>query len=1586
MALRYLQKGWKGFWTIILSLLLIVTVVVGGVFLLLQLDATKDIIAEKIENDFRKNYAGRLSIGELNGRLPFNAQLNNVALLSASGDSVQADTLVNIGQVNVGIDVWGLLQNKLTINAFSLTEPSVRLLADGSGSYTLSKALRKKQPQTTTDKVTSSWIKNVELVAPQVSVMDGSMFIDKFYAVSDNVRLPEPFVVDDINAQMFIELTGSERFVDIEQLSAHANGLQAGNVKISGQVYNDDQVLEFNAFHFTAGSSHLHLNGTIDGVDVYKGQLRDQLAEARYDIEVSSHRLKLNEFADFLAQVPDINEPLDFDLQTRGEINNLQLHTFSLGVGESYFSIKGQIDNLFKQDQLSYQFDIDTLAMRKQDAEIFLGTLNAQQYNALENLHLTGQARGSNDSLSVDVNGKSPLGSFALNGNGQLVAPYSYEGSLSGEGVDIGPLVGGGIDTTRLNFSANIRGRNTSLNAGVMRFVGSAKNSFINHIQIDSLRLTTSLNQGLMEAEYFYRNQQQTISGDGTANFNQDDPHITLNGNTRNVDLGALLAETRFDSTSLNTSYEVDMQGIESDRMQGMARFEVEKSVIGGDSVRAHQIEIQLDSPDLASRTLQINSSLFDLTVTGNLKPTNISNQVNYWSDYFEERIAQEIRLDSMRYVPQIDSSAVESLQFNGNMEAKDLTLLRQYWPEFPTITTNSTLNFKVSADARDLNFTTSIQSDTLTINDIQVKGAGSRLRGAFRHDQTLKEYSNLDFETNVVELNSNIFEMDSLGITLDYQQDSLRYTQQVGQFSDDASFNFEAHSALSDSNITVAIDEFFLGNSKYAWQNEGTPTFSYNRAKEIFFDSFRFQNQNELFALQGTLSPERTDSLQYIIRDVNLGRISDLVTTEIDFAGRLNGTLQTRSLTRTPSIQGDLTVNRLELQDRLVGDLSFSSRFNEKEDRFDTRLKVITDSTKYSDYVDANNDIGQNIVLDGYFIPSELQNEQDTTFYFDADFNEIDMWAVQLILTNIFTQLEGRASGTGTISGNLQDINFNADFQAENVYARPQFLNTNYYLDGHIGLNSEEGVIIDDVDVSDDRGGTGTLSGTVDLNDFKPITFLDLQLRLDDLRFLDNSYNPDVPFFGSLSGTGTVRLTGANTDMHLQSNGAITVSENSSLSIPLLEETELTTSNSFIQFVDSFENPEKRDINLSGDDIRNGNLDEEAVQQALDDLSFNERFNLDLQFNAPREIGVRLIFDPVTGEILRARGTGRLRITMGDGNVQMFGSYAVSGGSYQFVSGEIFARELDIRPGGSITWEGPPDNARLNINAVYHARPDISTLTGGGDGSSGSPSRAPIDLIVEISGTVSSVENDYYFELPSSFDLTSNSTIQYTLNQINRDEQQKLLQATSILLTGNFLPTGSTSATGGLGDNLSTRNTLVNPLLSNQVISPLLSNQINAILNSDVSRFDIDFNLNEYQENTYIDLGIALRLYNDKLILRREGYLTGGNAQGFNRIGDLNATYRINPNLSITAFHRQDQTLSSLAGPNQTNEFTPTVDGAGIEARVQFNTWQQLLHKVQNFFRRIVGKKEIDFEAKRNKTEREQKNQTQELTERNEE
>lgn len=1569
MFFRWLHKSWKYFWGIIFSLLLTILFVGGAVIGLLQLDVTQDYLTDRIERKVESTYKAELSVGDLDGFLPFQLTLHDVTL--ARSDSADTDTLLTLKQMNSKIDLWGLLQNQVTITGFSLDQPKLWVQLDEQGNIRFLER-QSRETENIRDPQEEPWLGSIEIIAPSVQIRDGNIFLQSATTRNQIGQLPPSFTLSDIQADLFVDWSEEQRYLDIESFSSRTENLKMGKIQLSGQLYSDKRFLEFNSFFLTLGNSEFVLNGEVDGVNLMQPDFTDQLLAAKYNLTINSEEFYLNDLSDLLGDMPKAESPLTMDFRTEGTTDSLWVDRALFGMEESVVNFNGLLKNLQQKETFGYEVRLDRINLQESALRQLFENLSEPQFQALQNLTATGKANGSLDSVDVDLTFSSPAGELAINGQSQLVKPFRYRGSMEGTNLDVSSLSESTIDTTSLNFSAQLDGAGIDFEEAVSNFEATFKDSRINYVNFESLRLFSSLDKGYWSQEYEYKNEDAAISGSGWIDFSREEPPISMQGNAQNIDLAKIFKGSGVSSSQLNFDYNLEMQGLNLNRIQGRANLDVKPSIIGKDSVRAHQLYMDLNSPDEATRSFRLTSSLFDMNLTGQIVPGDIADQAKFWSTYLRNRFKAEILMDTP-----VDSQATavtpptRNVVVDGTVKAKDLELIQKYLPEFPTIRTDSRINFNVNTDGTRLLVSAEMQADTLFYDQLNFNNSRTQFTASFRSDRTLSDFSSVDFQASVAALETNRFDLDSIEVDLSVKKDSLRWTQEVSSISDNARFNMAVNSSISDSSIAVNVQNFFLGNAEYAWINEGTPSFTYMRNGNIDFNAFSFQNLNEYFRLQGTLSKNRSDSLTYILRDISLSRISDLIKGEIDFGGVLNGTLITRSLTRQPTIQGELDVRRFSLNQRMIGDVRFDSKYNPGKERFDTQIDIVTDSTRYEQYLESNDDIGQDIRLDGYFVTPNPEVQQDTVYYFDADFNQIDMWVVPLIVNNVFTEMEGQATGGGYVTGNMNDFDFHADFQTQNVYAKPNFLNTNYFVSGHVGLDRQDGVILDSLKVMDTKGGTGIVNGKVDLNDFNPITYLDLTLDMNRLQFLNNKMDPDVPFYGSVSGTGVVRLTGSNRDLYMRTENPVQITSDSEVSIPLLEETELEQTGKFIRFVDSFENIQKKTSTTGQQLATDEPSDEEQLQEAIESMTFSERFDLDLQFEAPNNVSVNLIFDPVTGEVLTAQGTGQMRLTMQDQDVQMFGRYNINDGNYQFVTGEIISRRLELESGGTIIWEGPPDNARLDISAVYNARPDIQPLTaesGTGDTQPGQNGgqRVPIDLIVEINGTLSSVENNYYFRLPTSLDLSSNSTLQYTINQINRDEQQKLLQATSILFTGQFIATQGLGGSGPGSSSLNlTRSTVLNPLLSNQVISPLLSNQINALLNSDVSRLDIDFSLNAYDE---VDLGIALRLYNDRLILRREGQISGGNSQGSlgERIGDLNATYRIRRGLSLTAFHRQDQVLNSLrTARSQAGDVTPTVDGIGLEAQLQFNTWNELLDRIHNTFHRIFGGAKSDDNEK---------------------
>ncbi len=1557
MLLRWIHKAWKFFWAAAWILLIVVLAAGGIAFGVLQTEFSRQFVVDRLERDFRNNYPSELDIGSLEGVLPFSARLDSVTLRHASAENRPTDTLVTIEQVELRIDTWNLLRKTLSVTGFTVKNPRVRL-AGREGRSSLAEALTPRQAGETD---WLSWIREIEILAPDVRISGGSLLVENHGCCgTPAVNLPDPLRVDSINAGFFLELNAQQRFWDIQSLELQVEGLRAGYIEASGQIYNDRRYLEFNGFGIRAGGSELRISGEIDGVDLYAGEVSRQLAGARYDLSLQSSRLLPGDLGSLFPDLSGVEEPFDFRFHAEGGLDSLYVDEVRMGFGESTLSGGGFVANPGRSERFRYRASLLNLVLHRSDMERLTGPLPTTVPAALQELRAGGTISGSADSTEVELQLRSPLhGELRLSGGTRIAPPYRYDLSLKGSEVDLAPLAGYERDSTRLYFEGSFAGNGLDPGEAAADFSAEFTESSAFGMPVDRLTLSGSLSGGSLEHRYAFRSGRQELDGTGSVDFSGEQPVFNLKGSAGSLDIGRLFPRLPVSPTDLSMEYSAEFQGRSMDILQGRANLDITRAVVEGDTLRPHQFYVDIDEPDQESRTLRLTSSFFDLTLDGTIVPSEIYRQGGYWADYALRQFRQEMLLEE----PDTLRAAVapeRPLSLEGSLRFRNLDLLRHYLPGLPEIRTDATLSFNANTSGERLLLNTSLNADTLRYGSSELRESELQLTASLRSDRLLKEYASLDFQSRFGQIDAGVLQLDSAATGLTVSRDSIRFRQQIGSIGGEADLDVEMEAVYSDSLLSTRITRFLAGNETYAWSAQDVPRLLFNRSGEVTFEDFVFRSRDEFLRVDGTMSPLPEKSLEYTIRNVSLGRISSLIRGEHEFAGELNGNLLTRSLTRQPSVQGELTVDRFTLNGRPVGDVRFNSRLNEQRDRFDTRIDILTDSTRYGEYLAENDQVGQNIRLDGWFVPPDLDQPQDTVYHFNADFREIDLWVLTPLL-NPLQQVEGEGSGEGWLTGNLREYDFNAGFQVSDVYLRPKFLDTDYYVSGPVAFDRHEGVRLDSLDVRDEQGGTGTLWGTVDLNDFRPITYLDLVLDMNELRFLNNSYDPDVPFYGSVAGTGRARLSGSNTDLVLRTEQEVEVTSDSRVSIPLMEETELSEGSSFIRFVDTFDLTDDS-LGAGGGELTgpepSGEMGDEALEAVLANLTFNERFDLDLQFHASENVNVELIFDRVVGEVLSSRGSGQMRLTMQDEQVQMFGQYEITGGSYQFVTGEIISRQLDLEPGGTITWQGNPDNAQLDISAVYRARPDVSMLNYRG---SGTPEdaleeggrRVPVELVVDITGTVGSVSNSYYFRLPNSLELSSNSTLSYTISQINRDEQQKLLQATSILLSDRFIPVqGTDQATSNLSQSLTRGSAVINPLISNQVISPLLSNQINSLLNNDVSRFDIDFNLNTYNE---IDLGIALRLYNDRLILRREGQITGETTIG-ERIGDLNATYRLGRGLSLTAFHRQDQVFGSVATNSRTGEVTPSVDGLGLEAEMQFNTWEGLMRRIGNFFRGLFG------------------------------
>lgn len=1555
MFYRLLYKLWKYFWITLGTLVGIFLGLAIFIIVLIQLPPVQNYLLSEVTETFNEQFKGELEIERIGGFLPFQAEVHE-GRVYAPGDT--EGPVLRFEKATVSISWWELLRQNLTISSLEITRPAAELrMVDDELNFNLAFRQRiERRGVDITDSGTPPLFQRLDIFAPYLSLLDGEISFDESITTPEALYLPSPLNLREINATLFLEVTESQLFADILNLSASIPDSKYEFMQLQGQFFSDDLYVELNRFRIATEPFDIAFSAEATPVNLFEYNLEQQFREAEYRAEIRESSISSDFLKQYAPLYPGFEAPLELEMTVEGSLSELYIDQFQANVDQSAIILSGSLNDLLTE-QLSYAINLENMVLSP--SQLRTMTIERAITADLERYELSrlrGDLSGNLDSLRTDLNVETEAGSLIMAGNLDFKSPLQYTMSAELDSLDITPFMRDTSVVTMLNGELMASGSGTDLDAEIEASAGLTGSLILGN---PFSLLSADLYMRNRELDYQLRAEDDPgeLESSGTFTFAGDTPRFAGQGSVSNLDVSRYSTILGEESSRFSGTFSANLQGRNAESLFGRISLEMDESTIGSDTLRAHQLYADIDSPDNDTRTLRFTSSFFDGELSGNLSPALLQSLGSHWADYSLERLREELLFgleDELTFArfTQLDDDHESSAELSLDIHMKDLELLRLYIPKLPDIASQARMNANLQADRDRISLSVNISDRELRIDGSRLRNLNTTFSAGFRHGLSISEFGQIDLQTNVTDAEWDGMEFKESYANLSVRNDSLQVKQHFVR-SDDNALESALNGKLSRGKLEMVINEFVVGSPDYRWVTENTPRVTYTEDGRLTLESFRLTSDNDLVEIDGTFSSSYDDSVSYRLENFDLSRVSDLIGGRIEFSGITNGEFVTRSLTDAPTFQGEITVDDGRILDRVIGDVSLNSIYNSEEDRFDTDVRVYTDPDRYADYLEENDGIGHDLQFTGYFKVPET--DDDDFLYFDADLREIDMWIVTFIAPMIVLDMEGSSSGTGFLRASPTDYDFEGVFDITDVHAVPFFTNVVYNLNGELIFNRADGLLFNDIRLDDRHGGTGTLYGQVDLDDFSPETFLDLTLDMNNLEFMDNPPDPDVPFYANLFGTGQARITGSNFSPFLRSVSTINLTSDSRISIPLEEEIEFEQDRRFIQFVDSF------DLSLLEQRIRereeagtNGNEEEE--------LTFVERFTMDLSFAANDPMNVRLIFDPVTNEILNSNGTGQMRILLEDQDLSMFGRYNIQSGDYQFVSGDIFTRRFTLQEGGSISWQGDLIDAGLNVTAVYRARPNISSLLATQAATQqDTGQRIPVELVLQIGGTITEVENDFFFRVPTGVEGTLDPTIATQINNLNQNEELKLIQATSILLSGNFLPYSEAQGLG-LGEGITGTSALVTPLLSSQVINPLLSDQINSLLRSDIT-FDIDLNLTAFNE---VDLGVALRLFDDRVILRREGQVTGEQSD----IGDLGATYRINRIFSLTAFHRQDPTLSYTSGV-ETRQ-SQQMNGLGLEAQVQFNTWQGFRERMGGAIRGMFGIRRDEDEESEEDTDRE--------------
>ena len=550
--------------------------------------------------------------------------------------------------------------------------------------------------------------------------------------------------------------------------------------------------------------------------------------------------------------------------------------------------------------------------------------------------------------------------------------------------------------------------------------------------------------------------------------------------------------------------------------------------------------------------------------------------------------------------------------------------------------------------------------------------------------------------------------------------------------------------------------------------------------------------------------------------------------------------------------------------------------------------------------------DSGKVHVNNFYFSHKErhLQIEADST----------NLKFIHHYMQSITPEFNGRASGHVHFYGKFKALTMEGRVFGD-ASLKVDVLNTTFSLKDSI-LIEPGGLTFRNNRIFDTQGHQGRANGYLHYRHFKDLEYR-FRFDVDNMLVMNTKESPDFPFYGTVYGTGNATIAGNAAD-GVNIDVAMTTNRNTNFTY-MKEGVASAVSNQFIRFVD------KTPRRVLQDSIMLMSEYEQAQKEVMEKESDTD-IRLNLLIDATPDATMKIIMDPIAGDYISGKGTGNIRTEFyNKGDVKMFGSYRISQGVYKFSLQEVIRKDFIIKDGSTITFNGAPLNATLDIQAGYLVNSASLNDLVPDAGNYVNQTNIKVNCLMALTGQLTSPDIKMSLELPNERDEVQ----ALVRNYIPTDEQMNM-QILYLLGIGKFYTPENVDATG----NSNMMSSVLSSTLSGQ-----LNNALSQIIDSNNWNFGTNFSTGEKGwTDMEFETMLSGQLLNNRLLINGNFGYRDNPMANTNFVGDFQAEWLVNRSGDIR-----------LKAYNETNDryYTKTnltTQGIGIIFKKDFNKWNELL------------------------------------------
>jgi len=1242
-------------------------------------------------------------------------------------------------------------------------------------------------------------------------------------------------------------------------------------ISITGILHYEPGLLDINSLEMKSRSNHFKGKVALKGSNK---SLKNFFPNGSVELEVSEGALFLGDFLNKAIYFQ--NSPaFDFSFSANGPLNALEFNNINIRNSEISFNGALGADHLFDEKPLAFSLGIEEVVLFSSFIVNNIPELKSKQkkyIELLEKLQLSGTVSSDSNHLDLDLISTNRWGNFSLIGavgNGFFETQKkdrSFDLSMNLKNISLDRFVG---QEYGMRLFSDLKINGTVPISDPINLNWKAINTRLNstEIALDDINFEGRFQNDQLRNTLSIISKPIKLKSDILFDFGKEVPKYTLVANVKELDLNSLGLKIGSDKKIFSGVTISNVKGSSWDDLDGELKISSASIMNDSQTVFLNPISIKKKFSGMETELSISNSDCISGSAKGVFKMSELR-------ELFQNALHQVYP-----FLPQKTTSEGQYLSFKLKIYEKLLDAL------YPSLSISENIFLKGRLASNFMRSEVTLDAPILRWNEVELQNIH------FQLDTKNPLYNTF---ISVGDVKHKYFSGKEFNMISTQLRDTLYFRSEfLGEKSMETPFDVNFYHTKEKNGIShIGFKKSILPLGSDTWTINPSDV---PNQKITYSPTNRTLKISELNALSGKQriflsgSHKNDNEFKFDVKVMNVlleHILPENPVFQLEGKATVSGSIERSALNNKMNLVGEVKDVIINQQD--LGDFKINSNGNTKTNIYYSNLDLVNNS--------------QNSLS----IIGIWEGLEDPKLNYDLTFDSLDLSFLSPLGKEAINEFDGVVKGFVNISGPLDDLKHNGSLTLSQGGFRVPYLNVGYTVEQTEVQLYDQVFAFREAQMKDvDQGTTAVLKGTFSHTNFNDWN-ADLSIGSNRMLLLNTVQNPESLFFGQGYLEGEVRLEGPTKNMKISVEGK--TDSDTSIKIPWAEDYGLSDT-SFISFIDK------------------NNQNRFTASNAVAQIDEIRGLELNFELDVTNEAEIEIVIDQETGSYLSGKGAGNLFMEINtNGKFNMWGDFITYEGIYNFKNLGVIDKKFNVKPGGTIVWEGNPLEAQMDLEAVYD-------VPGGANpalllDNPNFNKKIPTEVLIRLQGNLLKPD-DPIFEI--DFPNTS-GTVASEINYRLSDPQRSQLQAISLLSQGIFINEVSVSMQG-ITNNLYQK--------ASDVFSDLIGEE------NDKLKVGIDYLQGD--KSALLDIATEDRLgftlstkISDRILLNGKIGVPVGGVEQTLIVGNVQIDFVLNEEGSLRAkiFNKENEFryIGDELGYTQ---------GVGLSYNVDFDTFKELINKI---------------------------------------